>query len=248
MEKSSVLRFIFILVFIGVIAFPLTYFSVKKLLGNHNHVEHRHGFSVGVKILRHMDDDIGGDPISDHDSRYHKYPSYSDLESDYTSGIVSSYPPSSPSQIIPDRSKRKKSTPKLSIPPFIHLSDEMRNSIETHQYSAHSVSCFDQITKTFYICDNRIHNSQLSCPIIHPGHKIQIISENHEVYHNITRDTTSCFIMWFNQNPDKFSTKKVTIDDVIRTPSNYMNEPMPTPPPSPYRTHPSNSPSQSSKK
>jgi hypothetical protein len=240
MEKSSVLRFIFILVFIGTVTFPLTYFSVKKFLGSHNHPEHRHGYSAGVRVVRHTNDDDDYDNIEDKSQRHNKRQTYnSNSESDYSSNVVSD-----PSQ-IPNRTKRKNLNSKLITPPYIHLSDEMRNSIETQQYTAHAVSCFDQITKNFYICDNRIQNSQLSCPIIYPGHKIQIISENHEVYHNITRETTSCFIMWFNHNPENFSSRKITVDDVMQAPKYHGS---PSQPPSPYRTHPTSSPSTLSKK
>jgi hypothetical protein len=194
-EKSSILRFVFILGFIGMIAFPLTYFTVKKMVDSSStaldHHRHRFGFSMPIQIVDNLPSP------SNHRFQNQYFSDYTDIDSSFSNHH---HPPSPPS-------------PPPQSQPFVVLTEEMRRSIKIQNYAAHTISCFDQITKKFYICDNRVENTQLSCPIIYPGYRIQIISENREIYRNITRETTSCFILWFHRkNPSLIAEKKHTAD------------------------------------
>ena len=250
MEKSSVLRFIFVVVFIGVLSVPLTYFSVKKLLSDHSHIEHRNGYSIGVRIQRNDADHTYGDSddsIQSHDTHFHQH-SNPTGDLDFTSNVAQAS--------NQHRGTKKKHSKTRATAPYIYLTEKMRYSIDSRLYASHTVACFDQLSKRFYLCDNRIENAQLSCPIIYPDYKIQIISDNHEVYQNITRDTTACFILWFDNNQDGNSLHKITVDDVLtkkqqKDASSISNPLTPTTEQTPYRTNPhiiSGSASKESKK
>ena len=179
MEKTSVLRFLFVFIFICVISLAITFYSVDQRFGDRVRDGSPHGFATPVEVFTRVD------------------------------GILHQ----NFQEPLEDQRRQKKKS--LVPPPLIQLSDEMRVSIETQIYLSHSVTCFDRITDKYYVCDPRVENTRIACPIIHPGHMIQIVSDDWHIYPNITRPTTKCFILWFNKNTDQIQTKKIILENAI---------------------------------
>ena len=89
--------------------------------------------------------------------------------------------------------------PKRISRPVIYLTEDLRKSIGNQCYASHIVVCFDLLTTKYYICDHRILNPHMECPILYPSKNIQIIAMTESINLNITRDTTTCYLLWYNK-------------------------------------------------